>query len=197
MTTTTEYRTTLDGRDVRVRGKNARECAWLLVLAHWRQLCRISQAMARKGVQLDPEEVLHDLCADVVQSFHLWDPARGTWLAWARTRSRLVRITQIRHRDRHGDGNLATPWGRRVAFGPDPDGDGPAVDPATGAGAWGTAARCEALVDAQAIYDRADDAGRDAMLSELHGFRMAREDGRRPTRSRHEAAVDDALAVLR
>jgi len=200
MTTMIEYRTTLDGRDIRVRGKTPSECAWLLVLAHWPQLRRIAGAFARKGVRLDEEEVLHDLCLDVVHALPLWDPARGTWLSWARTRARLVRITQIRGRDRNGEGSVPGRWGARLSLGMPERDEGPAVDPGAPVGAWGTPERVEALAETQALYDRADDAGRDAILAELHGLRTPTTNRSRIRAGRWhatDAEADDRLASLR
>lgn len=145
------------------RREHLRE-AWEEVVAHLGTLGRISRAMARADDRVDAEEVLHELTLDLVASYGLFDPARGDWVSWARSRARLARLRAIRTRAKH------EPRGRVEVRDADQDEDGAGIVPVTGHGAWGSAGRSECQVELGRILDQCDDGQRDALLIRMYGI---------------------------
>lgn len=141
--------------------------AWGEVLREMPRLRRYAVRACRGFALLDPEEALQDLCLDLVASRHLYDPSRGPWIVWAKTRSRLAGLRQQRLRDRH------QPLGRRsIGSRTDRDEDGSPIDldPGLGVGRYGSPARSEAAVDACLLYRRSSAAEREVAVCLLLGL---------------------------
>lgn len=141
---------------------------WMPVIAHLDRLESVARRMASVDNRLDADDLLQETVADVVENAHLYEPHRGPWFVWARTRCWLARTRALRILNRQA------PRGRQT-IGARPGqqhrgGDGPVVEPALGVGQWGTIERVEALADIQAVYDASNEDQQDALLAAVQGL---------------------------
>lgn len=143
---------------------------WAAVVDHLPQLERIAGRMARVDARLDAGDLLQELVADLVSSAALFDAARGPWLTWAKTRCWLARTRALRILNRQ------EPRTRASLSSADPEDRDTATvrQISIGLGEWGTAARCEAIADLQALYDRATPDGRRELLARIRGENTGR-----------------------
>lgn len=150
--------------DRRVSRVGDRRCvsaadAWREVLAHLSELERIAGAMARGDARLSREDLIQELCVDLVESRGLYDATRGPWLAWARTRAWLMQVRQ--RRTSHA--------AMRPILGDRPDDDGGVVLEAP-PGSRASVARMEAQVELAHLVDGLSADERDLVVEELHGW---------------------------
>ena len=129
--------------------------AWAEVLQHMAALRRIAGALARADRRVGADELAQDLFVDLVESRGLYDPARGPWLAWARTRAWLMRIRMVRRQGR------ATPLAEEAEGG---------VVLQDLPGQRGSVARMEAQVELAHLLPQLADDERDALVEEMHGW---------------------------
>ena len=143
--------------------------AWSIVMSpkHTAPLQRIAKAAARRYGQFgeqDAEEIYSALICDLVDSFYLFDPDRGDFLSWAKTRAGLVALQNARQTWRQGrfskEGRLNA-QSRCTAIGASSGRNNMAdvmdfQDPLP-VGSWGTAQRSEALVELRKLDERADE----------------------------------------
>lgn len=145
-----------------------RKAAWKCVMADLSHLERTMRAIAARDPRMSADDLLNDLVVDLVESFHLYDPARGRWRIWAHTRARLTRLRHQRKLRYHRSDATC-----QIGESADPE-DG-YVNPALPVGARGSVARTEALIDLLSAYDYAQDDERDTWKRELYGTRKHRE----------------------
>lgn len=146
-----------------------RELAWRWVLLHLPHLRKTMQAIARRWPAMCADDLLNDLVVDLVERFELYDPARGSFKTWAHTRARL---TTLRHQRK-------LKYARQEAaaqIGESQEVDDGRVDPALPVGAYGTAGRCEAMLDVVHAYTLAQPAEQSVWLRELYGLRRRKDD---------------------
>lgn len=139
---------------------------WIPVIMHMDRLESVARRMASVDNRLDADDLLQETVADVVENAHLYEPHRGPWFVWARTRCWLARTRALRILNRQA------PRGRQTIGAPVTP-DGPVVEPALGVGQWGTIERAEALVDIQAVYDASNEDQQDALLAAVQGLTSA------------------------
>lgn len=126
---------------------------WRVVVDNLPELERMARRMASVDRRLDADDMLGEFLADLAANAGLWEPGRGSWMSWARTRCWKARTLALRVLNRH------EPRGARVDLTPGEGPDSVARD-AVGAGGWGSAGRSEALVDLRLVcedVERRDD----------------------------------------
>lgn len=144
--------------------------AWRYVVSELPHLKRIAARIARPGSGLDRGDLLQDLCLDLVESYTLWDPKRGSYRTWAHTRSRLARL---RHFRKLGRDRVIV---RQVGEAPDEEVEaGTWTNPALPPGARGNEARMEALIDLLSVYETETPEGQREMRRELYGLKRRKE----------------------
>lgn len=133
----------------------ARDAGWIRRLVFARM----------RGYGLDAiEEVVQDLSLDLVESRHLWDPRRGSWRLWARTRQRLAQVRWERQRARH------EPVGRGSVAAERHDEDPGVVIPSVGVGGRGNQERTEAAIDVVLVFRRLSAEQQDVVRGEFLGL---------------------------
>lgn len=151
---------------------------WGRVMEHMPQLRRAASAMAHVDRRLDPDELLADSIADIVDSEYLYREADAAWITWAKTRVWKTRTLALRSLNKHA------PRGRLSVGIPDrEDSPNSPVEPALGLGQDGTAERAEARIAVGQILDDAWDHEQDAMLVLLYEWNPSMAGGRKAVRS--------------
>lgn len=158
---------------------------WGRVIEHLPQLTAIARGMARVDRRIDPDDLLQEAIADIVEAEpRVYDPVRGSWLQWARTRiwkSRTYALRAANREESRGHEPIR-----------DRDDTGPGLEPAVGSGDDGHADRAAAVVELREVLALATDEERDAVLVTLQGLDPELAGGRKAVRRRLAALAADA-----
>ncbi len=74
---------------------------WGPILENMSTLERMARRMASVDRRIDPDEMLQEFLADLASAADLYDPKRGPWMAWARTRCWKARTYALRTLNKH------------------------------------------------------------------------------------------------